>query len=206
MTESAGEILVANYDEWNEFQAWKQAREKISAKSYFECHVTMLGDPDTIRPHVEDLKWKFSVIAGDPVPGPGLKCYATRLFPVRFGMEVVMEFLLATATQLTKAGCEVISRKVEYVMFDDKPARRNGGCSGCHLDDLESRKPTYDEKEMQKLIDFFRHDAAGVEFGRRGDYNDWTTVETAINAMRALHDIRMHMTGVEMTLRREGLI
>jgi hypothetical protein len=106
--------------------------------SYFECHVTMTGDPETIRPHVESRTWKFSCINGDPVLGAGVKCYATKLFNRRDGAEFVVNELKHTADYLTERGCTVIRRKVEQVIFDDRSVKVNciGGCVDCHLDDL----------------------------------------------------------------------
>jgi hypothetical protein len=109
------------------------------SNSYFECHVTMLGDPKVIRPEVEQRKWKFSVIDGDPVLGEGVKCYATRLFNKRLGQEVVQKQLLEIADELSNIGFNVLRRKVELVIFDDRSSkvRCTGGCAECHLDDIE---------------------------------------------------------------------
>lgn len=106
---------------------------------YFECHITMLGDPSFIRPKVEALKWKFSVIDGDPVLGSGVKCYATRLSKESLGADRVLEQLLHTAATLAWEGCEILRRKVEMVIYDDKTSRVRctGGCPECHLDDIE---------------------------------------------------------------------
>lgn len=102
----------------------------------------MLGDPSVLRPLVERLKWKFSVIDGDPVMGEGIKCYATRLFNERLGTEAVTNELLTIAAHLHEAGCNVIRRKVEQVLFDDRSDKVNctGGCVACHLDDADERK------------------------------------------------------------------
>src|ERR1051325_7475371 len=107
------------------------------ATSYFECHVTLMGDATTIRPEVEKRKWKFSVIDGDPVLGDGIKCYATRLFNRRLGQEDVQNQLLTIAAELSSLGFNVLRRKVELVIFDDRSTkvRCNGGCKECHLDD-----------------------------------------------------------------------
>lgn len=107
-------------------------------KTYFECHITMVGDPAVIRPVVEAAKWKFSVIDGDPVLGEGVKCYATQLFKRSLGEETVLSMLLDTAKQLENSGFKVLRRKVELVIYDDKAksVRCTGGCPECHLDDI----------------------------------------------------------------------
>lgn len=104
---------------------------------YYECHVTLLGLPEQIRPHVEALRWKFSAIDGDPVLGAGIKCYATRHFHVRHGQDEVLQWLLNAAALLRGQGLEVLRRKVELVVFDDRSVKTQctGACVECHLDD-----------------------------------------------------------------------
>jgi hypothetical protein len=106
--------------------------------SYFECHVTMVGDAALIRPEVVKRKWKFSVIDGDPVLGDGIKCYATRLYNRNKGQETVQAELFEIAEQLQELGFNVLRRKIELVIYDDKSSRVRclGGCKECHLDDL----------------------------------------------------------------------
>jgi hypothetical protein len=99
----------------------------------------MTGDPMAIRPLVESLKWKFSVIDGDILLGDGAKCYATRLFNERVGQAAVTAHLLAVARKLQRGGCNVIRRKVELVLFDDRSSKMRcvGRCIECHLDDVK---------------------------------------------------------------------
>lgn len=109
------------------------------AKSYYEAHITMLGKPTRIQPVVEAIRWKFSSIDGDPTLGTGIKCYATRHFKASRSKEEVLDELLRIAKVLSISGCEVIRRKIELVIYDDRSNTVsfscNGGCPECHLDD-----------------------------------------------------------------------
>ena len=106
---------------------------------YYECHITMIGNPATIKPLVEQTKWKFSVIDGDPVLGQGVKCYATRLFNFRNAEVIVLNELINVAQSLSDQRVNVVRRKIECVIYDDKSAHVKfdckGGCKECHLDD-----------------------------------------------------------------------
>ncbi len=101
-------------------------------KNYYECHITMLGDPKEIEPLVKNTGWKFSAINGDPVLGNGVKCYATMLFSSLKTEEMVLGNLLLTAEALEGLGVKVLRRKVERVIYDDRLSTVvcDGGCCG----------------------------------------------------------------------------
>lgn len=108
-------------------------------KQYYECHVTMEGDPAMIRPIVGGTGWKFSAIYDDIILGEGLKCYATMHYNVRKPEHVVLDLLHSVADTLEQAGIKVLRRKVERVIYDnriDKPGSCDGACPGCHTDDF----------------------------------------------------------------------
>jgi hypothetical protein len=99
----------------------------------------MVGEPENIRPHVEKLKWRFSAIDGDILLGDGLKCYATRMFNSKLPTKEVLDALHSVTQELTDSGCNVVRRKVEMVIYDDRSIKVNctGGCIECHLDDMK---------------------------------------------------------------------
>jgi len=104
------------------------------SKTYYECHITMLGDPKLIQWAVENMKWKFSKIDGDPVEGAGVKCYATKHYNAKHMPHDVTAMLLHGATVLAiYPGIEVTRRKVELVIYDDRSSKvRCGGlCPEC---------------------------------------------------------------------------
>lgn len=119
-------------------------------KEYYEVHITLLETDkraiENLRKEVEEHKWKFSVIDGDPTLGDGIKCYATRHYNVRKGEDTVLNELMRFAVHLSKTGYQVIRRKIEKVIFDDRSDtvtfKCNGGCFGCHLDDYVDGIPT----------------------------------------------------------------
>ncbi len=100
-------------------------------KNYFECHITMLGDPKEIEPLVKNTGWKFSAINGDPVLGDGIKCYATMLFSSLLKDDsYCLNQLISTAVALEGLGVKVLRRKVERVIYDDRSSAVvcDGGC------------------------------------------------------------------------------
>jgi len=107
-------------------------------KQYYECHITMTGNKENIKPLVEAHKWKFSAIDGDPTLGDGIKCYATRHFNTRVGELSVLNRLHEVADILKNYGINVIRRKIEKVIYDDRneTVKCDGACPECHLEDL----------------------------------------------------------------------
>lgn len=112
----------------------------MPAKTYYEAHITMVGKLSSIQPIVETLGWKFSSIDGDPTLGDGIKCYATRHFKASKNREEVLNELHRIANALSIFGCDVIRRKIELVIYDDRSSTVRFTCDGlcpeCHLDEL----------------------------------------------------------------------
>lgn len=90
-------------------------------KQYYECHVTMLGNPSGLRPLVEDLGWIFSSIVDDICLGEGIKCYATMHYSfARHSQEQVINLVDGVSDQLKQLGVNVLRKKVELVVYDSK--------------------------------------------------------------------------------------
>lgn len=101
-------------------------------KPYYECHITFMmpggqAAPDTVQWLEKNTGWLFSAIDGDPVLGPGRKCYLTKHYPasahtshtvaeaeeVKRKMGKVADFVRGT-------NVDVIRQKIELVIFDTK--------------------------------------------------------------------------------------
>lgn len=95
------------------------------SKTYYECHVTLVGDREQLRKSVESTRWLFSCIDGDPVLGEGVKCYATKHFSYRFSTKEVVKQVQKVASELRALGCNVIREKVELVIWDTKKRSNN---------------------------------------------------------------------------------
>jgi hypothetical protein len=95
--------------------------DRMTARRYYECHVTCLGWPGVVRLPVEELGWTFSAIDGDPDLGAGVKCYATRQFNERIGTEAAIMEVSEAGRKLRAMGVIVTREKVEHVIYD----RRN---------------------------------------------------------------------------------
>lgn len=89
---------------------------------YYECHITLEGDPILIKQVVQEYEWKFSRIDGDPVLGAGVKCYATKHFnsSLHKEEEVITELRNAAMEFETLYRIPVIRQKVELVIFDSR--------------------------------------------------------------------------------------
>lgn len=95
---------------------------------YYECHITILGDPNLIRPVVEDIKWKFSYINGDPTLGNGIRCYATALFSDKLSVYKVKQFINSTAAELKNKGLTIVRQKIEKTLYDERTDTCDGNC------------------------------------------------------------------------------
>jgi len=87
----------------------------------FECHITIVDDRAmalaTVKRIVEDQKWKFSCITGDPDLGNTTFCYATRWFDEE-QHAVTMTHMFKD--RFVKEGLSVVRLKVEKVVHDSR--------------------------------------------------------------------------------------
>lgn len=109
--------------------------------TYYECHVTMTGDRETLKFETERLGWKFSAIDGDANLGDGVKLYATRQYNAKRDQDEMVEVLLQAARYLKTCGATILRRKVEVVLFDDRSSkvRCDNICDECREADRVER-------------------------------------------------------------------
>lgn len=124
--------------------------------SYYECHITV-EDPnyDWCRILIENMKWKYSRIDGDPIMGPGVKQYATRHYNSKLDKEKVLDELFSAANELIDNGIKVTRRKIELVIWDDRSSKItfacDGACPECHLDDINEKSVFVYAREVAKM-------------------------------------------------------
>lgn len=88
-------------------------------KQYYECHITIKGDPCKIFSSIEKAGWKYSAIDGDPDLGKGVKCYATKQFNKRLSIDNIILKLKATADLIKElSGAKILRKKIELVIYD----------------------------------------------------------------------------------------
>lgn len=93
----------------------------MSRKPYYELHVTLIGHAADVKPMVVAIGWKFSSIDGDPVLGPGVKCYATlHLNCNKVTAEMAQSVVQNAANKLSGLGATVLREKLELVLYDQK--------------------------------------------------------------------------------------
>lgn len=85
---------------------------------YYECQITMVGDPAIIEPAVQEIGWIFSKIDGDPVLGPGVKCYATKMFNAKNEYNKILRNLHGAAASLALKEIPHTRLKIERVVYD----------------------------------------------------------------------------------------
>jgi hypothetical protein len=87
----------------------------------YECHITMIGNPEIIEGMVKDTGWHFSKIDGDPLLGSGVKCYATtNIDKDHITLESCITLMNSVAIHLSKQGISVIRQKIEDIVYDTK--------------------------------------------------------------------------------------
>lgn len=88
-------------------------------KQYYECIITMSGDPALIAAYVSKIKWNFKrtklkTITGSTICRANLKMFG-------FDNEADVVTVLGNTTEyLTRNGVDIISRKVARIVLDDR--------------------------------------------------------------------------------------
>ncbi len=103
----------------------------MPTKPYYECHITMQGDPARLKPLVERTKWRFSSIDGDIDLGIGVKCYATRQFNKRTPRDDMIATLNGVGLYLSEGGATVLRLKIEEVIYDNRSPQDECECHSC---------------------------------------------------------------------------
>jgi len=84
----------------------------------FECHITVHAiSADRAQQVADDLRWKTSEIARDPLLGDATYFYLTR-HDSRY--EDLIEHMHGTCDALLALGIEVVRKKIELIMYDNK--------------------------------------------------------------------------------------
>lgn len=92
---------------------------------YYECHITIKGDRNVIKPLVEITPgWKFSCIDGDPAFGEVVLCYAAAHFNGSFDHTEVVREMHKVADSLKSMGLNVAREKVEFIVYDSRQEKR----------------------------------------------------------------------------------
>jgi hypothetical protein len=121
----------------------------MMSKTYYECHVTMLGDPKTLRAATQALGWTYSAIDNDANLGPGMKQYATRQLNSKVGLEAAIKQVTDVANSLRMLNAEVLREKVEEVLFDTRSSKVAActDCAACQ----SSREPIDSEQAFHNV-------------------------------------------------------
>lgn len=90
----------------------------IDTPDDFECHITVETDaPGTFETFIERAGWHYSSITGDPILGPGTRCFATAHFPKA---ELAISLTNSMAGFIKAHGYTILRKKVEQVIYDSR--------------------------------------------------------------------------------------
>ncbi len=99
-------------------------------KPYYECHITFFAfgpQPELPAFLEKNTGWKYSQIDGDPVLGPGVKCYLTKHYPAATDTshqaaesDRIIGLMGKAADYVRECGMDVLRQKIELVIYDTK--------------------------------------------------------------------------------------